>query len=84
MIIGIDISTGGALALLTPEGDLVEVADMPTLRDGPKNRPAVNAPLLADLLWKWHAAEAFIEFVGARPGEGAVGAFAFGRCRGMH
>lgn len=36
MIIGIDIGAGGALALLTPDGDLIEVADMPILRDGPK------------------------------------------------
>ncbi len=83
MIIGIDIGAGGALALLTPDGDLIEVADMPILRDGPKNRPAVNAPLLADMLWKWHATEPFIEYVGSRPGEGAVGAFAFGRSRGV-
>jgi crossover junction endodeoxyribonuclease RuvC len=83
MIIGVDLGTGGALALLTPQGDLIEVADVPVLRDSPKNRPAVNAPLLADLIWKWHAAEAFIEYVGSRPGEGAVGAFAFGRSRAL-
>ena len=82
-ILGIDIGVQGALALLTPEGDLIEVADMPILRDGPKNRPAINAPLLADLIWKWHAAEAFIECAGSRPGEGAVGAFCFGRSRGV-
>jgi crossover junction endodeoxyribonuclease RuvC len=64
MIIGIDIGTGGALALLTPDGELIEVADMPVLRDGPKNRPADNAPLLADLIWKWHASQAFVEYVG--------------------
>jgi hypothetical protein len=40
MIIGIDIGTQGALALLTPEGELVEIADMPVLRDGPKNSVA--------------------------------------------
>jgi hypothetical protein len=38
MIIGIDIGTQGALALLTPEGELAEIADMPVLRDGPKNK----------------------------------------------
>lgn len=82
-ILGIDIGVAGALALLTPEGELVEVADMPILRDGPKGRPAVNAPLLAELVYRWHAAAAFIERVGARPAEGAVGAFAFGRSRGV-
>ncbi len=83
MIIGIDIGSTGALALLDAKGDLAEVADMPVLRDGPKGRPNVNGPLLAELIYRWHARQAFIEFVGARPGEGAVGAFAFGRSRGV-
>ena len=56
---------------------------MPVLKDGPKGRPTVNAPLLAELVAKWHASEAFVEYVGARPGEGAVGAFAFGQCKGI-
>jgi crossover junction endodeoxyribonuclease RuvC len=33
-------------------------------------------------LAKWHAEIAFVEFVSARPKEGAVGAFSFGRCKG--
>jgi crossover junction endodeoxyribonuclease RuvC len=82
-IIGIDIGTKGALALLSSAGELLEVADMPCLNDGPKGRPAVNGPLLADLVRKWRASVAYIEYVGARPGEGAVGAFAFGRSRGV-
>jgi crossover junction endodeoxyribonuclease RuvC len=40
-IIGIDIGSQGAIALLTPGGDLLEVVDMPILRDGPKGRPNV-------------------------------------------
>lgn len=82
-IIGVDIGVHGALALLSPNGELLEVADMPILRDGPKGRPAVNGPLLVDLVYRWHAGHAFIELVGPRPGEGAVGAFAFGRSRGV-
>ena len=39
--------------------------------------------MLADIIAKSHATKAFVEFVGARPGEGAVGAFAFGRSRGI-
>lgn len=72
-----------ALALLDEAGALLEVADMPILRDGPKNRPSVNAPLVAEIVYRWHATQAFVEYVGARPGEGAVGAFAFGRSRGV-
>ncbi|WP_292530578.1 hypothetical protein [Methylocystis sp.] len=82
-IIGVDIGVHGALALLSPDGELLEVADMPILRDGPKGRPAVNGPLLADLVYRWHTGHAFIELVGPRPGEGAVGAFSFGRSRGL-
>jgi hypothetical protein len=37
MILGVDIGTRGALALLNPQGDLLEVADMPVLRDGQRD-----------------------------------------------
>jgi hypothetical protein len=47
-ILGIDIGSQGALALLDEAGALLDVADMPILRDGPRNRPNVNAPLLAN------------------------------------
>jgi crossover junction endodeoxyribonuclease RuvC len=83
VVLSIDIGVSGAIALLTAEGQLLEVHDMPVLHDGPAGRRAVNAPLLAEIVFKSHATQAFIEFVGARPGEGAVGAFAFGRSRGV-
>jgi crossover junction endodeoxyribonuclease RuvC len=76
VILGIDIGASGAIALLTPDGELVDVFDMP-VPNGPSGRRAVNAPLLAAIIFT------FVEFVGARPGEGAVGAFAFGRSRGV-
>ena len=81
--LGIDIGAAGAIALLNADGTLVTVDDMPTLTDGPKGRRSVNAPLLASIIFESHADQAFVEFVGARPGEGAVGAFAFGRSRGV-
>jgi hypothetical protein len=80
--VGIDIGVSGAIAVLS-DGALVEVFDMPVLRDGPKSRATVNAPLLAEILAKSHATKVYIEWVGVRPGEGAVGAFAFGRSRGI-
>jgi crossover junction endodeoxyribonuclease RuvC len=82
-VLGVDIGSAGALALLTEAGELIDVADMPILRDGPSKRPAVNGPLLAELVGRWRPDRAIIEYVGARPGEGAVGAFAFGRSRGV-
>ncbi len=82
-VLGIDVGASGAIAVLDAEtGYLIEVHDMPALRDGPKARPAVNAPLLADLVHRAQAGHAFVELVNARPGEGVSGAFAFGRSRG--
>ena len=82
-VLGIDIGSQGAVALLTSTGELLEIADMPVLRDGPKGRPNVSAALLADIVANMKASTAYVEYVGARPGEGAVGAFAFGRSRGV-
>jgi crossover junction endodeoxyribonuclease RuvC len=82
-ILAIDLGSAGALASLSSDGDLLEVVDMPILRDGPKSRPTVNAALFAITVRRWSPRQAFIEFVSARPREGAVGAFAFGRSRGI-
>jgi crossover junction endodeoxyribonuclease RuvC len=56
---------------------------MPCLADGPAERRAVNPALLAEIIAKSHISKANVELVGARPGEGAVGTFAFGRSRGV-
>jgi hypothetical protein len=82
-VLGIDIGNHGAVALIGDDGKLVEIHDMPILRDGPKNRPTLNAPLLAEIIARVHVDRVYVEFVSARPGEGAVGAFAFGRARGI-
>jgi crossover junction endodeoxyribonuclease RuvC len=83
-VLGIDIGSHGAIALLTPTGGLIEVRDMPVLLDGPRGRPNVSAALLADIVFKMKALTANVESVSARPGEGAVGAFAFGRSPRRH
>src|SRR5262249_32617879 len=82
-VLSIDIGTKGAIAWLSHEGELFDLVDMPILLDGPKGRPTVNAALLAGIIRARPATHPFIESVGARPGEGAVGAFAFGRSRGV-
>jgi crossover junction endodeoxyribonuclease RuvC len=69
--------------VLSAEGELLAIEDMPVLHTGSKNRATVNAPLLAEIIRTSQASHAFVEFVAARPGEGAVGAFAFGRARGV-
>jgi crossover junction endodeoxyribonuclease RuvC len=83
LFMGVDIGAQGALALLDEGGALIDVHDMPCLADGPAGRRSVNAGLLAAVIYKWQASEAFVESVNARPGEGPTGAFAFGRARGV-
>lgn len=82
-VLGIDIGVQGAVAVLSYDGKLVDVYEMPCLHDGPAGRRTVNAPLLASIIWATNANRAFVEHVSARPKEGAVGAFAFGRSRGV-
>ena len=81
-VVGIDIGVRGAVALLD-DGEPIAAWDVPTLDDGPAGRRTINAPLLAIIIEESHAAKAYVEHVGPRPGEGAVGAFAFGRARGV-
>ena len=84
-VVGCSPSTSGrtgALALFVCN-ELAEIADMPVLADGPAGRPTINGPLLAVLIRRLAPDEAVIEHVAARPGEGAPGAFAFGRSRGV-
>jgi len=83
IVLGIDIGVVGAIAVMTADGELIAIEDMPVLADGPAGRRAVNPALLAEIIANSTADHAFIEYVGARPGEGAVGAFAFGRSRGV-
>lgn len=82
-LLAIDIGASGSLALFDGAGRLVEIADMPTLDDGPAARPTISGPLLAAIVRRWAPASAVVEHVAARPGEAAPGAFAFGRSRGV-
>ena len=83
-VLGVDIGNTGAVALIDDEsGELLDVCDMPCLDDGPKGRPALNAALLAVIVAKAGASQAYVEWVGPRPTDGAVQAFAFGRCKGV-
>jgi crossover junction endodeoxyribonuclease RuvC len=82
LVLGVDIGNRGAVAVLDETGEFVAVHDMPVLEDGPKGRRSVNPALLAEIVFKSHATKAFVEHVSARPGEGPIGAFAFGRAKG--
>lgn len=86
MILGIDPGLDGALALLSPNG-VYQIADMPTheITVNKKKRRIVDSYSLARWveLYRDAIASAVLEDVGVRPGEGAVGAFKFGRCMGV-
>lgn len=83
-ILGIDPGNTGALALLDGEV-LVDVIDMPTVKVtvGKKERNMLSPSLLVDVLKTLAPDRVVLEKVGVRPGEGAVGAFTFGRSFGM-
>ena len=82
VVFGIDPGGHGAIAVLNAAGQLLDVIDMPSTREA-NGRTATNAPLLASILARTHARVAFCEFVGARPSDARVAAFAFGRARGV-
>jgi crossover junction endodeoxyribonuclease RuvC len=81
-ILGIDPGAHGAIAVLNDSGELLEVVDMPSTPEA-NGRTATNAPLLAGILARVCPRVAFCEFVGARPTDAKVAAFAFGRARGI-
>ena len=79
-ILGIDPGAHGAIAVLDETRQLLGVKDMPTTPEA-NGRTATSAPLLAGVLARTHARIAFCEFIGARPTDAKVAAFAFGRAR---
>ena len=82
-VLGIELGLDGATSVLTSTGDLVIIHDHPTLQDGPAGRRSVKAILLSEIIANTGATMAYIEYVGARPGEAPSGAFSFGRSRGV-
>jgi hypothetical protein len=80
-ILGIDPGKSGAVAVLDEGGELLKVHDTPSTLE-PNGRSTTNAPLLAGILARTHARIAYCEFVGARPTDAKVAAFAFGLARG--
>jgi crossover junction endodeoxyribonuclease RuvC len=79
-ILGIDPGLSGALAFLGPDG--LVIRDMPVLTVGKKREiDEIELARLIDAAGP--ITHAFLEQVGTRPGEGAVGAFAFGRGYGL-
>ncbi len=86
-IIGIDPGAAGAVAILEPDGSLVQVFDMPAVEvtvGGKAKRRISPEMLAAELrLYNVHATCAYIEQVGAMPGQGVSSMFAFGEAFGL-
>ena len=85
-VLGIDPGAGGALAFFDTETGDVDIVDMPTveIKRGQRFVRHVSAPLLADILrGRNDISEAFVEKVGAMPGQGVASMFAFGRAAGV-
>lgn len=85
MILGVDPGANGALAWLSPTGELLAVEDMPAaaVLIGGKPRMRVSAPMLAALIQETMPTCAFVEKVGAMPGQGTASMFSFGFSAGL-
>jgi crossover junction endodeoxyribonuclease RuvC len=88
-VLAIDPGLSGALAVYWPATGAVHVADMPTVNAG-KGKASKRiidvqelARLVAEIVQEGDITHAFLEQVGTRPGEGAVGAFSFGEGVGV-
>lgn len=79
-ILGIDPGIEGAWAVLDSFGQLVSSGDLPVVGEGKKRM--VSAPLLAGVLDVHPISEAFVERVGAMPGQGVSSMFRFGQAIG--
>ena len=84
IVVGIDPGANGALAFLK-DGQLIGMVDMPTtvVKRGSREVREVNAPGLANILRAHDADAAYLEQVGAMPGQGVSSMFAFGRAVGV-
>ncbi|WP_202922329.1 hypothetical protein [Pseudoxanthomonas koreensis] len=79
--IGIDPGLSGAIALLR-NGEYAEVWDMPTMGRGTGSKQQINSAEVARILRECPPCPAFIELVGAMPGQGVSSMFNFGKAAG--
>jgi crossover junction endodeoxyribonuclease RuvC len=85
IVLGIDPGLSGAIAFYDTKTGDVTVVDMPTVevtRSG-KKKNEVSPQLLSDEIAKGFADKAFVERVGAMPGQGVTSVFSFGRSVGI-
>jgi crossover junction endodeoxyribonuclease RuvC len=81
LTLGVDPGAAGALAWVTPDGHLIDVADMPMVEVRGKKR--VSAAGLADIMASRPVSAVIIEGVNAMPRQGVSSSFAFGYAAGI-
>lgn len=80
-ILGIDPGCSGALVLVTEQGGYIDHLAMPTIKVGTKSR--VNGAAVAAWLRQYGITHAYLEQVGAMPGQGTASMFTFGHAAGV-
>lgn len=84
-ILGIDPGASGGIAFFSMQRGLLSIFDMPTVevKRGGKNKREVSAAMLNAIIGARDIDAAFVEKVGAMPGQGVSSMFQFGRSVGM-
>lgn len=80
-VLGIDPGCSGALVLVTTQGGYIDHLAMPTIKVGTKAR--VNGAAVAAWVRQYGIAHAYLEQVGAMPGQGTASMFTFGHAAGV-
>lgn len=84
-ILGIDPGASGGLAFFNMERGLLDVFDMPIVevKRGGRNKKEVSPQMLQAIIGARRVHGAYLEKVGAMPGQGVSSMFQFGRSVGM-
>lgn len=80
-VLGIDPGCSGALVLITEQGGYIDHLAMPTIKVGTKSR--VNGAAVSAWVRQYGITHAYIEQVGAMPGQGTASMFTFGHAAGV-
>lgn len=81
MFIGIDPGCTGAIVLIGAMGGYIDHLNMPTVKVGTKSR--VNGAAVDAWLSQYDITHAYLEQVGAMPGQGTASMFTFGHAAGV-
>lgn len=80
-VLGIDPGCSGALVLITEQGGYIDHLAMPTIKVGTKSR--VNGAAVSAWVRQYGITHAYLEQVGAMPGQGTASMFTFGHAAGV-